>query len=118
MTPIKQRLGAILRDEGQLTVPMYQRQYSWEEEDVKIFWNDLVEISQQFDGTHYVGTMVTQKGEPMHGGIENEIIIDGQQRITVLMLLTAAIRDAVKFDSKLAKAIQDKTSINEAKAGG
>ena len=112
MTPIKQRLGAILRDEGQLTVPMYQRQYSWEEEDVKIFWNDLVEISQQLDGTHYVGTMVTQKGEPMHGGIENEIIIDGQQRITVLMLLTAAIRDAVKFDSKLAKAIQDKTSIN------
>lgn len=111
MTPTKQRLGAILKDDGQLTVPMYQRQYSWDEEDVRIFWNDLVEISQQDDGTHYVGTMVTQKGEPMHGGIENEIIIDGQQRITVLMLLAAAMRDAIRFDPALSKAIQEKKSL-------
>jgi hypothetical protein len=100
MKPVKQRLGAILRDPGQITVPMYQRQYSWEEEDVKIFWNDLVALSfeENADSTHYLGTMVTQKGESLDGGVESCTIIDGQQRITVLMLLAAAMRDAVRFD--------------------
>ena len=100
MKPVKQRLGAILRDPGQVTVPMYQRQYSWEEEDVKIFWNDLVALSveEDADSTHYLGTMVTQKGESLDGGIESCTIIDGQQRITVLMLLAAAMRDAVRSD--------------------
>ena len=103
MKPVKQRLGAILRDPGQITVPMYQRQYSWDEEDVTIFWNDLVALSseQDVDSTHYLGTMVTQKGESLDGGIESCIIIDGQQRITVLMLLAAAMRDAVRSDPSL-----------------
>jgi len=103
MKPVKQRLGAILRDPSQITVPMYQRQYSWEEEDVKIFWNDLVALSTQEDrdSTHYLGTMVTQKGESFDGGIESCTIIDGQQRITVLMLLAAAMRDAVRSDPRL-----------------
>lgn len=104
MNPIKLKLGAILREDGQITVPMYQRQYSWEEEDVKIFWNDLVALSadEDPDSTHYLGTMVTQKGDTLSGGIESCTIIDGQQRITVLMLLAAAMRDAVRSDPGLA----------------
>jgi uncharacterized protein with ParB-like and HNH nuclease domain len=67
-------------------VPIYQRDYSWEKDDWEDLWNDIEEIPN--DKQHYMGYLVLQ--------VINEVdqvymIIDGQQRITTLSLLSLAV---------------------------
>lgn len=77
----------------QFIIPVYQRNYNWEEKHCQILFEDIKRISE--DSTivsHFVGSIVY-----IHNGIYEieEIrqldIIDGQQRITTLTLLFLAI---------------------------
>lgn len=76
--------------EGKLTrfvIPVYQRNYDWKPEQCKRLFDDLVEVSKTGRKEHFFGSIVSQtpRGE--------RIVIDGQQRITTVFLLLAAIRD-------------------------
>lgn len=79
--------------EGKLTrfvIPVYQRNYDWKPEQCGRLFDDLVEVSKTGRTEHFFGSIVSQtpRGE--------RIVIDGQQRITTVFLLLAAIRDQVK----------------------
>ena len=70
-------------------VPQFQRDYSWEQDNLDDLWADLLNIYQTSGEAHYMGSIVLQvKGEP---GDKQFWIIDGQQRFTTLSLLTLAI---------------------------
>lgn len=78
---------------GQLTIPIYQRNYSWNEKQYKRLWDDLIQINyKNKKSEHFLGTIVSKSQEN-----DNEIdlyeitLIDGQQRITCYTLLCAAI---------------------------
>lgn len=78
--------------EGKLTrfiIPVYQRNYDWKHEQCARLFDDLVEVSKAERKEHFFGSIVSQtpRGE--------RVIIDGQQRITTIFLLLAAIRDQV-----------------------
>ena len=78
--------------EGKLTrfiIPVYQRNYDWKPEQCARLFDDLVEVSKAERKEHFFGSIVSQtpRGE--------RVIIDGQQRITTIFLLLAAIRDQV-----------------------
>lgn len=69
----------------QLTIPAYQRPYAWEEEQVDELWHDIVE---NLDSNHFMGSVVLCSPDSYRPEV-----IDGQQRLTTIILLLALIRD-------------------------
>ena len=75
-------------------IPDYQRPYAWEEAECQTLWDDIFLFAfpdddySKFDSDneeYYLGSVVTFKNE--NGKME---VIDGQQRLTTLMLLLRA----------------------------
>ena len=64
-------------------IPAYQRGYSWENEQLEDLWRDI-EILEQ-DKYHYTGVLSVRKEKG------NILVVDGQQRITSLIILIRAI---------------------------
>lgn len=66
-------------------IPAFQREYSWSKENVIKLINDAM---NQKDRVHFIGAfIVTEQGS------NKLIIIDGQQRLTSILLILCAIRD-------------------------
>lgn len=80
---------ALLSHESNLMyrIPPYQREYSWQKSQWEELFQDLIEA----DGSHFLGTIITlnKTTDAVQGGVLE--LIDGQQRITTLTLLLAAI---------------------------
>jgi len=84
-------------------IPIYQRNYSWEEKQWDDLWNDLVYLNP--DKKHYFGTLLMKKTErSKRSGLKSlEVyeIIDGQQRIaTILILLREIISQLNEIDDE------------------
>ncbi|HMR49035.1 MAG TPA: DUF262 domain-containing HNH endonuclease family protein [Arachnia sp.] len=73
-------------------VPPYQREYSWH----KAQWEDLFEDLVEADGAHFLGTIITldQTTDALEGSILQ--VVDGQQRLTTLTLLLAAVYSVLR----------------------
>jgi len=77
-------------------IPDYQRPYAWDEEQCQTLWDDIFLFSfpnndyETFDENeeYFLGSIVTYKNEK--GKSE---VIDGQQRLTTLMLILRAFYD-------------------------
>lgn len=63
-----------------LVIPDYQRNYCWEDKQVKALWDSLKEIPH--DGEYHLGTIILQKDSN-----DNYAVIDGQQRLVTLTLI-------------------------------
>lgn len=72
-------------------IPYNQRRYSWEASQIEKFWEDFNEVIEKKRESHYMGVLSLIKTSEAKLS-ENEVI-DGQQRLTTIMLLIAAIRD-------------------------
>jgi hypothetical protein len=70
----------------QLSVPVYQRDYSWSGEEVDDLFHDLNAAIN--DGTYFLGAIVLKR----INGSRFEVV-DGQQRLATVSILLAAIRD-------------------------
>ncbi len=78
---------------NQLVIPIYQRVYSWEKEQCKQLWDDIIKIggNDKMDG-HFIGSILYVLDGITHS--DNALlIIDGQQRLTTITLLLTALRD-------------------------
>lgn len=121
----KSNLSEMVTNDWSICVPMYQRKYEWEKKRVKTFLDDLVRLKEHTSSSHYMGTMVSQ--EDMGGMSDGRVImvIDGQQRITTVMLFLYAIRAlAIEFslldcadvssllDQRLLTAVSIKNDLN------
>ncbi len=80
-----------------LTVPLYQRPYVWDEEDQwGPLWADIRRIAEHRLGstgslaTHFLGAVVTQQADAHPVGVQEFLIVDGQQRLTTLQLVLDA----------------------------
>ncbi|GAA7923780.1 hypothetical protein HpBT060_07140 [Helicobacter pylori] len=78
---------------NQLVIPIYQRLYSWEKEQCKQLWDDIVKTggSDQI-GEHFIGSILYVLDGITHSN-NILLIIDGQQRLTTITLLLTALRD-------------------------
>ncbi|MEP6755369.1 MAG: DUF262 domain-containing protein, partial [Chthonomonadales bacterium] len=88
-------------------IPDYQRGYAWQREQLKAFWEDLVNLSS--DRSHYTGVL-TLKQVPISEVPETSKeywlvrdhsynvyhVVDGQQRLTTFMIFLQAFVDFVK----------------------
>ncbi len=80
--------------EKQFVIPIYQRVYSWEKEQCKQLWDDIVKTggNDQMNG-HFIGSIVFVQDDIYTTSHNEFLIIDGQQRLTTIMLLLTALRD-------------------------
>ncbi len=101
-------------------VPIYQRNYSWDKEQLEDLWNDLRYLDKS--KKHYFGTILLKKAEEVKHGLktfEKYDIIDGQQRITsALIFLREIISHLKKLDNgnedELTKLEEDYLKYKEA----
>ncbi|GAA8750207.1 DUF262 and DUF1524 domain-containing protein [Helicobacter pylori] len=87
--------------EKQFVIPIYQRVYSWEKEQCKQLWDDIVKTggNDQMNG-HFIGSIVFVQDGIYSTGHNELLIIDGQQRLTTIMLLLTALRDHLNDEDK------------------
>ncbi len=80
------------------SIPVYQRNYTWEEENCEKLLQDIVSISQN-KKTHFMGSITYIlhhiDDEKSLRQLQEFVIIDGQQRITTIMLLLKAIETKI-----------------------
>lgn len=82
-------IARLLKDEL-LSVPIYQRSYSWQSEQLTDYWTDLSGALSQSTPAYFLGTIVVTR----EGDQERLNVVDGQQRLATTAMLIAAIRDA------------------------
>jgi len=89
------RLGDLLGEKTRIfKVPIFQRQYKWEEEQRVALWNDITSIGNDSKGEHFVGQVILVEDEDERDeDVQVYKIVDGQQRLTTFSLLVCAIRD-------------------------
>ncbi len=56
--PSRFRMGELFKDNN-FTVPMYQRNYDWESDQIVDFWDDLVDLVEGNRNSHFFGQIVT-----------------------------------------------------------
>lgn len=73
-------------------VPVFQRPYSWDEENCTQLWDDILSTGRNEQQSHFTGSVVwIQDGTMSAAGVTRRMLIDGQQRITTLSLLIIAL---------------------------
>ncbi len=85
-----------LLNERLFSIPEYQRAYSWEEKQIKALFSDIENVYEHKRSEHFMATLVCLKHkekENLGSTTEYTIydIVDGQQRITTLLILLKAI---------------------------
>lgn len=91
----KQNLLNFLGQNQQLSIPIYQRKYSWTDKECNQLFEDVVRVGNSSDEqNHFIGSIVymNQKGH-IASPINKLMIIDGQQRITTISLFVSALSD-------------------------
>ncbi|MFA4821026.1 DUF262 domain-containing protein [Helicobacter pylori] len=80
------------------SIPVYQRNYTWEEENCEKLLQDIVSILQN-KKTHFMGSITYIlhwiDDEKSLRKLQEFVIIDGQQRVTTIMLLLKAIETKI-----------------------
>jgi uncharacterized protein with ParB-like and HNH nuclease domain/predicted transport protein len=91
------KLLDFLKKSSQFVIPIYQRTYSWTEKECRQLWDDVVRAGS--DGlvlVHFIGSIVyVEKGLSQVTQHASLLVIDGQQRLTTVMLLLTALANAV-----------------------
>ncbi len=101
---------------NQLVIPIYQRLYSWEKEQCKQLWDDIIKIGGNDKmGGHFIGSILYVLDRITHSN-NALLIIDGQQRLTTITLLLIALRNHLSDEVKR-KEIEDCYLINSDKDG-
>ena len=76
----------------QYTIPVYQRSYSWKKQQCNQLFDDIID-SVKKGRNHYLGSLVYS--EKTEDNFSFCPIIDGQQRLTTVILLLKALYDSI-----------------------
>ncbi len=76
-------------------IPPFQRNYEWTFEQCDELFEDI-KNSYKTKKTHYLGNVVYYVGKNNGASFNEYILVDGQQRVTTVLLLLCAIRDEMK----------------------
>lgn len=93
-------------------IPNYQRGYAWGESQLNDLWDDIIDIEK--NGTtyrpHYTGAITLQQIDVndltpdekklSSGGMEYYNVVDGQQRLTTIVILINALKNKIGKDKK------------------
>lgn len=84
-------VGNLLTAARGYSVPPYQRDYSWESEQIEALWDDIISIIDDRRSQYFIGSIVLNVEDP-----KDYRIIDGQQRLATISILICVLRDFAK----------------------
>ncbi len=108
--PVPTSVHDILNSTTQFAIPLYQRDYKWGEEEATELIEDLRNYDDPTKGCLFLGNIIFEKSKD-----QNTLVVDGQQRLTTILLLLVACRTRAKTLSliPLATKIQDKITFTD-----
>lgn len=77
---------------GYYRIPRFQRPYSWTEENLEEFWTDTI---VDFGADYFIGAVIVFERTSNRFDV-----VDGQQRLTTLTIMLAALRDSYDRESQ------------------
>ena len=117
------KLLDFLKKSPQFVIPIYQRTYSWTEKECRQLWDDILRTgTDDAISVHFVGSIVyIDKADANLTTWEPLLVIDGQQRLTTVSLLLAALARAVEekepFDGFSKRKIENYYLLNPEESG-
>ncbi|MEI7775720.1 MAG: DUF262 and DUF1524 domain-containing protein [Verrucomicrobiota bacterium] len=123
MKATEAKLLDFLKKSPQFVIPIYQRTYSWTEKECRQLWDDIVRCgSSDKIAVHFVGSIVyVESGLSQVTHQAPLLVIDGQQRLTSVSLLLAALAKAVgesePFDGFSQRKIKNYFLVNPEETG-
>ena len=81
-------------DKATYEVPIYQRNYAWEKDEISALIQDVYDAYTAKKQTYFIGTLVS-----FHKGDQVYEVIDGQQRLTTINLMLQAL--GISLQNKL-----------------
>lgn len=88
-------LGQLLQ-EGRYVIPLYQRNFAWEDREVEQLLRDVEENNNDH---YYIGTLVVSEGEK--AGKSYYEVIDGQQRLTAVNIIYSVLAHMIGEKDRL-----------------
>jgi len=85
-------IGGVLKSR-RFRVPAYQRSYAWEVDHVEALLDDIKEAIDNKEREYFLGSVVVTSAD--NGRFE---VVDGQQRLTTISLVIAAIKEIFQRD--------------------
>ncbi len=114
---------SLIRGPKQFVIPIYQRTYSWQVLHCRKLFQDILEVDHdESRHGHFIGSVVYfQPGIHTQGDVPKLLVIDGQQRLTTISLLIAALAEFVEandvaFDTT-AKKLRNYYLVNDEEEG-
>ena len=92
-------IKALLSGKDEYVIPMYQRNYAWEEGEITQLIQDVIDyLPKQGDSgsNYYIGSLVVYERPDTKTPVFETI--DGQQRLTTLSLLTSYLKNTKALD--------------------
>ena len=123
MKATEAKLLDFLKKSPQFVIPIYQRTYSWTERECLQLWDDIIRTgSNNAIAAHFIGSIVyIERGLYQVTGISPLLVIDGQQRLTTLMLIIEALArylgDTEPVDGFSAKKLRNYYLLNPLEDG-
>jgi uncharacterized protein with ParB-like and HNH nuclease domain len=101
MKATEANLLKFLRKSPQFVIPIYQRNYSWKEDECRQLWADLMRAGKDENiNGHFIGSIVYVERALSSVTIQEALlVIDGQQRLTTSTLLIAALAKHFEHNS-------------------
>jgi uncharacterized protein with ParB-like and HNH nuclease domain len=114
--PDAKKIEEILSTSIQYVIPKYQRQYEWGKDEAIEFISDLLEHTGNEGDSLFLGTIIFDNANIDEKQIS---IVDGQQRLTTILILLVALRElAKKINAEsLATLIQQKITFTDSTTG-
>lgn len=79
-------------------IPPFQRNYEWTESQCKDLFEDILKAANNCQ-SHYLGNIIYYQSGNNGVSFNEFILIDGQQRITTILILLCALRDMTNEDA-------------------
>ena len=90
-TPRSRTIMQLFMDTDSLyRIPKYQRPYKWVDEQVDQLWDDIYTSFEENIQNYFLGSIITASPQKDSKRFD---IVDGQQRLTTLMILFCVVRD-------------------------
>ena len=97
MKAVEANLLKFIQSGEQYVIPIYQRTYSWQEPECEQLWQDILRSGADSLITgHFVGSVVyIEESQSNAARWSPYLVIDGQQRLTTVSLILAALVEAI-----------------------
>ena len=97
MKAVEAHLLSFLKKSPQFVIPIYQRTYSWTEKQCRQLWDDILRVGSSDNvAVHFIGSIVyVEQGLSQVSAQSPLLVIDGQQRLTTVVLLLEALARAI-----------------------